>query len=1642
MHPNDKNHKTSIFNFSKLLMISSIFLLSSCLPKIDVDLKKKSKDIVVSGVVSPLVGLIAESSSSSLFMSAATAAACSTPAVANLYKINTNGTITENSPLVSQILKSDAKFSFNFTSLNLTSSESLVEYVVIVSGCNDDVFKRPITSLEISQDVNARTTVVSEVLNVSTVRKLNEAQKVEVQDLINSLTGTSILNALDSLTNVTANSDKFTDIFGASPAVIKEGKPRVEVNYPSLVINELAVSNFNVSSSHLDPAYDFAYSWKLDGVVKSTAASWNYIPSKNESGTHQIELIVGKNDLSGNVDLTKPHYSQTFNVDVNNNILPAAPAIAISATTPSPITNHSLAVDINTGAAFTNCETFSHMAITDSATPPGVMQFNIDCTTAGTQTESITVSATEGNRNVYLWVIDNEGLISSATSAPFILDTVAPTASMSLGSLTLKGTASVAVTLSAADTSTGVDSLDLYFSPTGADPFTLVSSLAVTASSYTWSVPAENTTTGKLKLVVVDGAGLTTSVLSSDISIDSQAPSAPTLTRTSSAATNNSAVTMTVGSCSGTSDILITTTNTQPLSSASGWQTCSTVAGATLYTLTTNGVNTLYAWAKDAVGNVASSANSISVTYDSINPVIVTGPVIAASVPGGANANITWSVTDASVVTIDLEYHDGTSWASIGDNIFNSGSFAFAVPAGLNVPVAKIRMTVTDSVGNSTQAESINFVIDSTNPQITAFTVANSAPKVNTPTISVQVTGTDNAGGSGLYQMRLSEHAAYANDNWQTYSATNGSYSLSMTPGSKTIYIWVKDKAGNVSNSLSSTVILEFGVPPILSITGPSITPQYAPTEILHITWSCSSATGLAANPISEISYTTDNGASLEIIHNTGLTNNDTATTGHYDWPLPAALASTPFRIYVKCESASGAQVEKMSDVYQTEGTWRIWAGQMSAKRDSVLAYGTNRLMIAPCSTAAMDASGNIYYTAGTGISNTDSITALMKINAITGLVERVTGSYTESATSAGDDWTVGALSSHKIYQRDCTGFLASVVIGTTMDRSEILFLHNLSTPKIYAINSSNQIRLFASLSGGIQTKSFFRQNYFLSKNRQFFYFSNNRFYKLDLSTPGNSAVVIYGNGTVAMDNTVGAKGTDSPVRLAGTGGTGNTACNECTIFSNSDGTRVWAGGAYNQSNATGTNTWSELEYSAGEQLYRIKSSTFPAQRQMVNAYSTDFDDKIYARGRDSSASIHIFDPATSTASSANVEGFNGLNAGYYFNLFSSVSNLYMIGTYQEIQVLETDLSAAATIAGNNANKIGDGKDPSSVDFNLITGLSLDPTSGLLAISQSSNFRFYNFNDTGSGFFSSIYGIRNAYGYAAEVSIAKGGARMNHHPSSGSAGTFHTTTIDIPGRSEVSTTFPTSSGDNAYSTTYDYDVNGGINDGTSTNNLYKFFRNPVSGAILTSTGAEYYTILAHSNGNSYIQAQSKTNNHSYIYNLKTDNKIYKVAGKAGAAGYSVADNGALALGAQLSASVAFMHEIKSGTYAGDLLIVDGDMIRRISIATESLSPKIYDIAKFTLADDFSVSTVFSDIVYDDNTEISGVPGTGTFYYVRTAPTLEVHKWKAVDSTFTDATDTTYELKGLTLSGTYRLTHGTVGVLLLEKSQNRILLLPH
>jgi len=95
---------------------------------------------------------------------------------------------------------------------------------------------------------------------------------------------------------------------------------------------------------------------------------------------------------------------------------------------------------------------------------------------------------------------------------------------------------------------------------------------------------------------------------------------------------------------------------------------------------------------------------------------------------------------------------------------------------------------------------------DTTPPTVTSFSIPARSSSLTVPITSFSAT--DNPGGTGVAGYRVTESISTPSPSdpyWSTFAPSNYTFT---TEGTKTLYAWAKDAAGNVSTSLSANVTL------------------------------------------------------------------------------------------------------------------------------------------------------------------------------------------------------------------------------------------------------------------------------------------------------------------------------------------------------------------------------------------------------------------------------------------------------------------------------------------------------------------------------------------------------------------------------------------------------------------------------------------------------------------------------------------------------------------------------------------------------------------------------------------------------------------------------------------------------------------
>ncbi|RYZ66055.1 MAG: hypothetical protein EOP09_13285, partial [Proteobacteria bacterium] len=256
-----------------------------------------------------------------------------------------------------------------------------------------------------------------------------------------------------------------------------------------------------------------------------------------------------------------------------------------------------------------------------------------------------------------------------------------------------------------------------------------------------------------------------------------------------------------------------------------------------------DGVYTLYVFAKDEAGNI-SSPSTASIDFDGTQPILslltLTGGQL---LKGGVGQSINWSVTDAHLaaapISIDVSSNSGGTWASIAGatNIANTGTFSWSVPS-VNSATYRIRISALDSYGNSSTAISnSNLTIDSLAPVVTLTSLTGG--QVLTAGVSQSITWTATDLNLGLSPVNL-EVSTDSGSSWAAITggsaiANSGSFAWSAPATAGTHYrirVGVTDAVANVAyaTSASDFEIQNATGAPVATLNSPATTNSFAAT--------------------------------------------------------------------------------------------------------------------------------------------------------------------------------------------------------------------------------------------------------------------------------------------------------------------------------------------------------------------------------------------------------------------------------------------------------------------------------------------------------------------------------------------------------------------------------------------------------------------------------------------------------------------------------------------------------------------------------------------------------------------------------------------------------------------------------------------
>ncbi len=550
------------------------------------------------------------------------------------------------------------------------------------------------------------------------------------------------------------------------------------------------------------------------------------------------------------------------------------------------------------------------------------------------------------------------------------------------------------------------------------------------------------------------------SVATITIDVEDMTPTVPVLAPanfTPTVSTTASLLTLTAANCDDVDYVKIQEDSTIPLATDSGWQACSTLAGALTFdpTLTnTQGFRTLRIYGRDQNENI-SNAQLMNFIYDTTAPQITIEQV--PTLPNGIVYPIKWRLTEASVSAssvfkIHYSLDNGATWAAAPDHpVSQAGPHAatlftynWSVPAGTH-PQSLIKVTLTDNNGMTGTSTSNQFriLIDLEEPNLLDGGMKINGSTLPAPTPQKYV----NVNLSALDDDTNITHFCFKNNSTQpapsdpcwravdapmpglaaspTLDLTNFPYLLGFVPGTFNVYAWVRDLRGNISINTNtvgkdrvsityfgdtSPVITNFMVANTSTPPNPITSNEmvFHKDDPVYIRWTATD--DKVIKPTISLSYTTDDIEYVEIVG--GLSNGSNSgcdldgSTGCYSWVTPEILDNQYFRVQLIVEDDADQATSILSLPMNSE-RFKVLAGNIDP---GVGSHAKSALISPPGSPAlyslAVATDGKVFIR--------DASFGLMYINPQTGIYEqllKVTG------VSSGDNGPVRDATANHLYK-------------------------------------------------------------------------------------------------------------------------------------------------------------------------------------------------------------------------------------------------------------------------------------------------------------------------------------------------------------------------------------------------------------------------------------------------------------------------------------------------------------------------------------------------------------------------------------------------------------------------------------------------
>jgi len=250
------------------------------------------------------------------------------------------------------------------------------------------------------------------------------------------------------------------------------------------------------------------------------------------------------------------------------------------------------------------------------------------------------------------------------------------------------------------------------------------------------------------------------------------------------------------------------------------------------FTLSTgDGNKYVYAWYKDAGGNISDKANTQIILDTAVPTVTITSPTsdstytsTSSTISLGGSA----SDTTSGIKSVSWSNSLGGSGTASGTTSWNASGISLS--SGSNV----ITVTASDNAGNTvTDTLTVSYSVN-TKPS-GSITINSGADYTNNSNLNVSISASDDKGVTGYYLSTSFNTPSLTTAGWTTISSMTsytGSIQKSVGVGSITLYCWFKDSDGNISAAAATDTIYVDPQSPSISITSPTSADTYSATAL------------------------------------------------------------------------------------------------------------------------------------------------------------------------------------------------------------------------------------------------------------------------------------------------------------------------------------------------------------------------------------------------------------------------------------------------------------------------------------------------------------------------------------------------------------------------------------------------------------------------------------------------------------------------------------------------------------------------------------------------------------------------------------------------------------------------------------------